>query len=249
MSGRGYVQRQYREMHRAPDLAYFAVRLKETDLSVGVDRESFAPEVREVAEAEVARLRADLESYIQLYPEFLTSLVPVPMAPGAPAIVRTMVAAAARAGVGPMAAVAGAIAQAVGERLRAFAREVIVENGGDIYLCCQRERRVALFAGDSPFSNRVAVRIEGGRGPRGVCTSSGTVGPSLSLGRADAALVIAADVALADAVATGAGNRVKADNDLRQAVEWARAIEGVDGIVVVRGKEMAAWGDVELVRL
>lgn len=244
-----YSTRNYRTFYQASDLVYFQVKLKETDLAVGVDRDSFDGRLAEFVEKTVIKLRGDLETYIDLCPEFRTSLVPVPALPGAPRIVITMTKAAALAGVGPMAAVAGAIAQAVGRQLEGRVREVIVENGGDIYLSGQRDRIVGIFAADSPFSNRIGLKVSGKEMPVGVCTSSGTVGPSLSLGRADAAVIKAKDAALADAVATGAGNLVQEEGDLMRAVEYAQSVEGVLGIIVIKRDKLAAWGEMEIIPL
>lgn len=247
MTERDYSRRLYRTLHHGRDLRYFEVRLKETDLAIGVDRERFSEDLAKMVEKEVIRLRGDLETYIALSPEFRTSFVPVPALPGAPPIARSMIAAATRAGVGPMAAVAGAIAGAVGAILANHCSEVIVENGGDIYLNGSRDRMVAVFAGESPFSNRIGLRVKGREMPVGVCTSSGTVGPSVSLGRADAAIIKAGDVALADAVATGAGNLVQEASDLPKALDYARAITGVRGVLLVKGDRLAVWGDMEIV--
>ena len=148
---------------------------------------------------------------------------------------------------GPMAAVAGAIAELVGRELLRFSPEVIVENGGDIFLCSSQRRRVGIFAGPSPFSNRIAIEVESAGKPLGVCTSAGTVGHSISFGRADAACVISRDAALADAAATAVGNLVQSEEDIPRAIEFARSVEGVIGAVVIKGKHMGAWGEIEVV--
>ena len=85
--------------------------------------------------------------------------------------------------------------------------------------------------------------------PRAVCTSSGTIGHSLSLGVADAVCVVSESCPLADAAATAIGNRVEGAGDIQGAIDWGRGISGVDGIVVVIGDKMGAWGGVELVRI
>lgn len=163
----------------------------------------------------------------------------------APAIVREMAAAAEMAGVGPMAAVAGAFAEWVARSLAPLSPEVIVENGGDIFLAGARERVVAVWAGeDAPG---VGLRIAPGSLPCAVATSSATIGPSVSLGRADAATVIAGSGALADAVASVVGNRVRGACDLEAGIAAGRSVEGVRGVIVVAEGHIAAWGDVELV--
>jgi len=190
-----------------------------------------------------------LESYLAAHPGFLEALAPWPEDPFAPGVVREMIAAAARVGVGPMAAVAGALAQRVGRALSPQSPEVIVENGGDIYLKLQQPATIALFAGKSPLSGKVGLKIDPAWGPLGVCTSSGTVGHSLSFGRADAACVLAADAALADAAATALGNRVPAAGSIPAALEWAGTIPEILGAVVIVGEKMGAWGRVELAPL
>lgn len=241
-----FVSRTYRGSHQGEDLVYFRVQVKQTDLYIGVKSESFAPDLAHQIEQRVVRLRADLETYIASHPGFLSSLEPVKLLPGAPEIAGRMARASRLAGVGPMAAVAGAFAEEIGQ-LIADCPDVIVENGGDLFVKTTRERLVGVIAGLSPFSNRIAVRIKPEESPVGLCTSSGTVGPSLSLGRADAAIVKATSASLADAVATGTGNRVLSKDKLLEAVEYAKGIMGVTGVLVIKDDQMAAWGEIELV--
>lgn len=219
-------------------------------MSRGAFRAELALEATEL----VRQARADLDAYIASDPVFLTTLEPHAVPRTAPAIVRTMAEAAASCGVGPMAAVAGAIAEWVGRGLEHASPgqgrhpEIIVENGGDIYLRSARARTIGVFAGTSPFTGKVALEIgpEQAAGGLGVCTSSGTVGPSLSFGRADAAIILAGSAALADAVATATGNRVKEEGDLQGAVDYACAIPGVSGAVVILGSKLAVKGRVTL---
>jgi len=225
-------------------LVGFQVTVRETDLWVLAARD-LTREVRET----VLQERAQLEAYISAHPAFLTTLSPWPEDPFAPVVVREMIRGGNRAGVGPMAAVAGALAARVGGALEAYSREVIVENGGDLYLQITEPATVALFAGKSPLSHRVGLRIDPGLSPLGVCTSSGTVGHSLSFGRADAACIVAHDAALADAAATALGNRVKDAGDLGAALEWAAGLPEILGAVVIVGDKLAARGQVELVPL
>ena len=148
-----------------------------------------------------------------------------------------------------MGAVAGAIAQVVGEDLKPLSPEIIVENGGDIFIRSRRERRVGVFAGDSPLSGRLALMIPP-TPPQGlgVCTSSATVGPSFSAGRADAALVVAGNAALADAAASALGNRVKQRDDVEEALAAVSAIAGVIGCLVIIGEHLGVLGDLEIER-
>ncbi len=236
--------RTYRTRIARAGLTAFQVAVRETDLFLLAARDLSAL-TREV----VVRERAQLEAYLAAHPNFLTALTPWPEDPFAPPLVRDMIAAARIAGVGPMAAVAGAIAERVGRALRPESPEVIVENGGDLFMVFTRPATVALYAGSSPLSHRVGLHLDPALSPLGVCTSSGTVGHSLSFGRADAACVLAASAALADALATALGNRVQVAADLSPALEWLAGVEGALGGVLLVGENLGAWGEVELVPL
>jgi ApbE superfamily uncharacterized protein (UPF0280 family) len=220
------------------------VAVKETDLYI-LAQSALEQETREA----VIQLRQQLEQYIRVNPLFQTSLVPLPADPRAPRIVKEMLAAAQQAGVGPMAGVAGAMAAFVGAALLAFSPEVVVENGGDIFLQTGAERTIGIFAGASPLSMRMGIRVPAERQPLGVCTSSATVGSSLSLGRADAVCVISPSATLADAAATALGNMVQEKGDIERALEAGRKIPGVEGAVIIVHDALGAWGKYELVKL
>jgi len=218
--------------------------VKETDLLVRTDR-PLETETRDL----VLRHRIPLERYLEQHPEIVHGLIPLPQDQLAPPIVRTMIWAGQKAGVGPMAAVAGAIAEYVGRDLLAHTKDVIIENGGDIFIRTGFPLIAAVFAGKSPLSSKLGVRIDSPGRPVAVCTSSGTLGHSLSLGRADAAVVISESAALADAAATAIGNEVSGKHDIEPAIAFGRKIEGVLGIVVIVDKEIGFGGEVDLVRL
>ncbi len=242
-----YVKRAYREMFRQDDLVHFQVVVHQTDLNIGVRRERFSPELARWVEKFVREQRALLERYIEEDSAFLHSLFPCELKPGAPPIVTDMAEAAQVAGVGPMAAVAGAFAQYVGQALAKRSKDVIVENGGDIYLRSTRRRRIGIFAGKSPLSNRIALEIRPEDTPLGICTSSGTVGHSLSYGRADAVVLLSPSAILADAVATSVGNMIKNKEELQKTAEYATAIDGITGAVVIKDDRLAASGKLKLV--
>jgi hypothetical protein len=147
-----------------------------------------------------------------------------------------------------MAAVAGAIAEQVGRELKVFSKEIIVENGGDIYLALESPAVVGLFAGPSPLNMRFGIRVQPEATPCGICTSSGTVGPSLSFGLADAVTVWASSTALADAAATFLGNLVCSPQDIESALDRAQGIPGIHAVVVIAGGRIGTWGPLDLVR-
>ncbi len=244
-----YLKRTYRTLFRQDDLVHFQVVVRQTDLDIGVRRERFSPELANWVEKLLKELREPFEVYTKKHPAFLHSLVPCAPLSGAPPIAVDMAQAARLAGVGPMAAVAGAFAQYIGRALARRSKDFIVENGGDIYLRSTRRRKIGIFAGISPLSNRIALEIKPEDTPIGICTSSGTVGPSLSKGRADAAVILSPSAILADAVATAAGNMVQDSGDVQTAAEFATAIEGVTGAVIIKDDRLAACGKLKLVPL
>jgi len=195
---------------------------------------------------EIVRLRAVLEEYIARHGEFASSLEPIRLLDDAPEIARRMAEAAQTVGVGPLAAVAGTVAQMSAQAaLAAGAAEAIVENGGDIYLAATQRRTVivGLYAGDGPLSDTLALSVPPERMPLGVCSSSGVMGHSLSLGKCDLACVVAPNASLADAAATHAANLVRTPDDIDAALERIAAIDGVDGVLIVRGDRIGMAGD------
>ena len=198
---------------------------------------------------EVLAQRGYIEQYINQFPEFLQTLVPWTRSGPAPEVIRRMVHAGQAAGVGPMAAVAGAIAEAVGEVLGRHSQEVVVENGGDIYLVLKRPVTIGLYAGQSPLSMRTGLRLDPGGQPLAVCTSSGTIGHSLSMGHADAVCVVARQCALADAAATAVANRIADARAIPEALRFSRSIQGVLGVAAICGERLGLWGDLRLVKL
>lgn len=242
-----YVNRTYRNFLIHNDLKSFRVSVKETDLYISLKCGSFTTEIIPFVEKLVFRFRYDLEAYIKTDPEFKTTLTPHVVLPGAPPIVRTMAKASNLAGVGPMAAVAGTFAECIGLELLKISPEVIVENGGDIFLASENKRLVSIFAGKSKFSNKLAIEVLPEQTPVGICTSSGTVGPSLSFGKADAAVIISSSAALADAAASAAGNVVQTEQDVKKGIEIAQALPDIRGALVIKDNKMAAWGDFNIV--
>jgi ApbE superfamily uncharacterized protein (UPF0280 family) len=199
----------------------------------------------ELVTRELRRQRNLLERYLQRQPEFRTALVPLPLLPGAPEVAARMQAASRVTGVGPMAAVAGAMAQLAAEAaLRAGASEAIVENGGDIYLASPEAVVIALYAGQGALSGRLALQVEAGEMPVAVCSSSGRLGHSFSFGDCDLATVVARDAALADAAATLAGNLVRRESDIPSALRRVAGLPGVSGLLLVKGRKVGIAGRV-----
>lgn len=236
-----YEARDYRNNIKSGHLVESICIEEETDLMILSSR---AFEEKQ----EVKRLRKLVKDYIKNHGDFETSLVPLALDLNAPHEINHMLKASAKAGVGPMATVAGMISHYVGTKMHED-QEVMIENGGDIYLKSESSKVIGIYAGDSPFSNQVGIKIQGKDTPLGICTSAGTVGHSLSFGKADAVVVVSKDTLLADAAATAIGNRVKGSEDIKKALEYARTIEGILGVVIIVGEDLGAFGDLELVSL
>jgi len=234
--------RKYRGRVRSSDLETFRVTVKETDLLVSAERD-LSQEVLDV----VWKYRRQIESYIKRDPEFKWSLTPRPVSPAAPRIVRAMAGAADAVGVGPMAAVAGALAEFIGRDMLHLSPQIIVENGGDVFLVTRVSRKMSIFTEARSMPRFINVLIRPEKTPLGVCTSSGLEGPSLSFGRADAVTVVSPSAALADAAATAAGNLIRSQGDVEKAIEFLRGIPHVTGAAVLAGGEMGFWGEIELV--
>lgn len=216
------------------------VRCKDTIATIVAEKRYFP-----AALAAIREQRRILDAFIEKDPAFRTALKPHPVPPDAPRIVRRMAEAAAKAGVGPMAAVAGAVAEAALQAIvGAGATHALVDNGGDIALLLDRPVIVGIFTGPSSIRD-IGLRLEPRPGIFGICTSSGTVGHSLSFGQADAATVVSDDVCLADAAATALGNAVKEENEehLRECLSAIGKIEGLQALLAVIGKTLAVWGD------
>jgi ApbE superfamily uncharacterized protein (UPF0280 family) len=237
-----YKERAYRGWVKSGGLVTFEVKEAQTDLWISADRD-LAGQARQ----SVLNLRKAIEDYIRVDGSFYTALEPVSARNGAPAIISAMAEAAAKAGVGPFAAVAGAVAEFVGQELSALSREVIVENGGDIFMKTSAGKRIGIYAGEaSPFTGKLVLEIPPAPGGIGVCTSSGTVSHSLHFGNADAVCMISDSTALADAAATAAGNAVKDARDIEKGIAVARSIDGIKGALIVFGDRLASWGDIRL---
>jgi len=236
-----FQPRTYRHWIRGADLVATVVAVKETDLFIRAQKN-----LEEEAKASILKYRAYLEEYIAHNPHFVAALNPIGVNADAPAIVADMAMATKNCGVGPMAAVAGAMAEYVGKDLLAYSDEIIVENGGDLFLKVLTQKQVGIYAGDSPLSGKLAIEVWPEETPMGICTASGTVGHSLSYGKADAVIAISSSTALADAAATAIGNMVKDVCDINKAIDFAMSLDGLDGIAVIKGSDMGVWGKVRL---
>lgn len=243
--GKEVRERRYRE-GMGNRFRSWVLSVQESDLWIGVDPESWRPGMEAVARLALLEARNHLEGYAN--ERFLTSFLPLPNDPSAPPIVRALLKAGSAAGTGPMAAVAGAVAEYVGRKLiNSFhCKEIVIENGGDLWLSFIKPLDIAIYAGDSPVSGMLGVELDPVLSPCGLCTSSGTVGPSLSFGYADAAVILCADAAVADAWATATGNMIQTADDIAPVLVRLKNRTEILGALIVVGDRIGIQGRLRL---
>ena len=238
-----YQPRIYRDNIIPENLVCFSVRVEETDTLICADSD-----LSKHAKDTIIKFRSDIKAYIKAFPGFEKSLEPIPRKSKAPEVIKEMVNASIICNVGPMAAVAGAMAELVGRRLLRHSSEVIVENGGDIFLSSKTKRVVGVYTGRaSAFKNRLFIEIDCKDTPCGICTSSATVGHSLSFGKADAVAVLSYSAAVADACATALCNMVKKESEIKGVIQHGKSIKGIKGILIVIKDKLGIWGDMKLI--
>ena len=233
-------KRFYRDYSSSESIT-FNVKIDTSDLFIRADKN-----LHDEAFTALKTARTELEEYIKLHDGFLHSLNPVAIHGDEGEISAAMCKASESAGVGPMAAVAGAIAQAVGRELLKYSEEVIVENGGDLWMKLTKPAVIGIYVNNNYFSENIGIKIDPEKTPCGVCTSTSKLGHSLSFGKADSVTIIAETGALADAAATAVLNRVQSADDMENALEFGMTITGVRGCLIVFRDKLAAQGDIEL---
>lgn len=225
-----------------------------------VENESDCTVVSEKKEAiQVARrqLLADriiLQKFVKAHPDWLKALNPV-LSKDPPLIVKRMEEAAEKAQVGPMAAIAGALADRMQEEMiqQVQVKTAVVENGGEIAVNSTTDIIIGLYVLTTALKANLGFRFKGENPPLGIGTSSGQFGHAISFGEADAVTIFAADAALGDAAATRVCNSVTGpdhEKAVQASLEIIDEIEGVSGAFIVRGKFVGQKGKIpELVRI
>lgn len=220
----------------------------ETDLWIAVSSERYDSSVEAYSLERMIYYRNVLDEHIRKYPEFLSSLVPLPVKHGKHEIIPGMYMASSKAGTGPMSAVAGAVAECICNDLiseYSFA-EVVVENGGDIFMKLIHPSTISVYAGSSPLSDKIGLVVTPDQTPLSVCCSSATMGHSLSFGTADACVVASDSGALSDAYATACCNAVKTAGMVQEVTEQFLQKEGVISVVVIKDDKAGLGGKLEI---
>ena len=235
------AERFYRNLIKVENLKKFVVKVKETDILVFAEKN-----LKKEIEEEVKKQREILERYIKIHPEFYFSFSPVEVESNEE-IIKLMSLSSKLTKTGPMASVAGAIAEIIGRKFLPLSEEIFIENGGDIFLNLKNEVKIGIYAGKSPFSMKIGIKIKK-ENPVGIATSSGTVGHSFSYGDADAVTVISNSSAFSDGAATYFGNLIKGKIDKELIEREINDFPFIEGMLIIRRKELFVWGKIELIK-
>jgi uncharacterized protein len=243
-----YEPRFYRETMGKERFASFVVSYKDSDLWIGIDKASYSDDIATFALNRLIEIRHELEDYISRHKNFVKSFSPLPVDELAPAFIQQMYRAALKAQTGPMAAVAGVFSECLGKTLQNQFNidEIVVENGGDIFLALKNDLLLSVYAGKSPLSGKIGIEIKAEESPLGICTSAGTVGPSTSFGKADAVVVACHNTALADALATSIGNHVKTATDIEAQLKTFDQYPEILSLLIIAENKVGIKGKFEL---
>lgn len=239
-----YEERKYRDWNKNDDLVGFQALVKETDLLIKAERDLSLEAIDSIND-----IRDEIEGHIAKDPNFQTTLEPYIVNGKSPVIIKEMSKASAQVGVGPFAAVAGAISEYVGKELLKYSQDVIIENGGDVFVKSSKDRIIGIYAGKSRLNKQIGLEIQAKDTPLGICTSAGTVGHSLSFGKADAVTVLSKLTLLADAAATAIGNIIQTKEDISKGISFAKKIKGILGVVIVKDDKLGVWGEVKICKI
>jgi ApbE superfamily uncharacterized protein (UPF0280 family) len=228
---------------------FFSITLHESDLLIGVPHGQYNPSMEAFSLDEISRIRLILETHLEKDPSFGTSLEALLLPhkdSETPEEVLTMLSCGLKTQTGPMSAVAGLFAERVGLKLikEYDLDEVVVENGGDLFLKNSSQLISVIHAGNSPLSDKMAFVVP--EGEWGICTSSGTMGHSLSFGKADAVTVIGESTPLADAWATALANEVKNANDIELTLDRVQQIPEILGCAIIVEGQIGIRGAFEV---
>ncbi len=243
-----YKPRLYREIMGNSRWKSYRAGYLETDLWIAVSSEVYTFDVEKYSMDRILYYRSVLDNHIRELPEFLTSLTPLINTPETHPLIHDMYKASEKAGTGPMSAVAGAVAEYICKDLMTQfgPKEVVVENGGDIFMNLTSHATISVYAGESPLSEKIGLVIKPEQTPLSVCCSSGTVGHSLSFGTADACVIACRSGALADAYATACCNKVKSAEMIDGVTEMMLKKTDVISVVIIKDDKVGIGGRIEI---
>ena len=236
-----YEERFYRDYAKA--LFSIEISYGESDLFISSDKEIDKTTVQDL----LRKYYNQIESYAKDNPPFLNSLSPLDDDETAAAIIREMLNISHLTGIGPFSSVAGAIAKYVGQDLLNYVNEVIIENGGDLFLKINQAKKIDIYLGEKSNLKNLKLKIQNRPDPFGIASSSSSFGHSLNFGRADLVTVIAKNSIIADGFATSLSNRIKKEEDVKQVLEFAKKSNSIEGLLVFFEGNIFLWGALEIV--
>ncbi|MCJ7666095.1 MAG: UPF0280 family protein [Actinobacteria bacterium] len=189
---------------------------------------------------------ADIEKVIAGRPGFKNSLVPIEVMDHYPPVVKDMCHAGEVFNVGPMASIAGAVCDHLAENIAGKCSFLMIENGGDVYIKSSSPLEVGIFTKNNYFKDMITLLIEAGLTPCGICSSSGSFGHSLSLGKSDLVTVLSGTAILADAAATAVANTINREEDIDAAITRFRKYSEIKGLIAIKNKRIGLWGQLQL---
>ncbi len=257
-----YEERTYRDSNKNEGMLRFTLIIEESDLLIVMDPVVEEDIVYTYAEKVLTNIREDIKSMIQEYPQFYKSHSPLEIGDDKldrifkqthihyPDMIKRMLEASTQVNVGPMACVAGItseyLVKAIQEEFNVV--NILAENGGDIYIDGSSDKTISIYAGQSPLSNQLALKINKEDLPTSICTSSGTVGHSFSYGKADAVVVVSKDSALADASATALANFIQKKEDIKEVINQASSIQNLNSIVIIKDDQIGYTPNTNLIK-
>jgi len=233
----------YRKSISLKDKYFYRLRYKYTDIFITSDAD-----ILNDLEEPVISFYSCLEGIILHDRTFLKSLEPIKEKENYPGYIKKMCRAACRFGVGPMAAVAGAVCDRIAEKISGNCGLLMIENGGDVFIKSEKSVRIGLFISNSFFSDRLNIVIDAKQTPCGICSSSGTMGHSLSLGKSDLVTVMAESAAMADAAATAVANSIMENSDVEKSINIYKKYKEVKGIIVIKDNSIGLWGELQIIK-
>ena len=243
-----YQERMYRK-EMGKNLKSFLLVVEETDLWIGITDGFYSECLENELEGYIKLQRDKFKKYLLSHPEFENSLVPTKSLKNAPDFVEEMSKLSYKSDVGPMAGVAGAFSLLAGRFLKKLGvPQIIVENGGDIYVYGFENLTTGIFAGKSPFSEKINLEIDLGKKEFGICSSSGTFGHSLSFGKADLVTVVSENVILADLLATSFCNKIKSEEDVEPSLKDLKTFSEVSSGLLILNDKLGAFGNIKIKR-
>lgn len=233
----------YRNKVKSRNRYNWRILYKYSDILVSSDKD-----VEDRLKKLVKEVYSVLESHIKEDPSFQKSLSPVRSKPQYHPLIKKMCDKSAVFNVGPMATVAGAVCDFMAYGLDGLCRCLIIENGGDVFLKSDRDINMGVYLKNKHFADKLYLRVKRDDMPCGLCSSSGSFGHSLSMGKSDLVTVLAESTISADGAATSAANSINSSEDISKAINIYKNIKDIRGILIVKDDKLGIWGNIELIK-